>query len=69
MCTIQLHTLLYVIGVFKVAYIVNKPPLMGENAFPRTEIVGILFIHNSSCIKSMQFLNKKYTSATPIHFD
>ena len=49
----QLHTLLCVIDV-KVAYIINKPTLVGE----LTENVGlmahvtILFIHNSSSINT-----------------
>ena len=50
----QLQTLQYEIGV-KVARIVNKSPLVGEHAFPLTEIVGwmahstIIFM-NSSCV-------------------
>ena len=62
MCTMSLLTLLCVIGV-KVAYLINKSPLVGEHAFPLKEIVGqmahvtILFGYNSRSIKSMRFLN------------
>ena len=53
--TMQLQTLQYEIGV-KVARIVNKSPLVGENDFPSTEIVDwmahytIIFM-NSSCVE------------------
>ena len=50
----QLQTLLYEIGV-KVASKVNKSPLVGKQAFPLMESVGLMagstiILMNSSCV-------------------